>query len=272
MEKGIFSKVFTEYPLLQAFEKIQNYGFQATQFNFSNVGLHSLPNEINDEVIAEIYKVSNITNVSIPVVSGTFNTLELNKEKRKNNLKRFNNIAEAAKKLRIPYISISTGSFNQEDFWSPHPDNHTKKAWDYLMASLDEMLEIAVKNEITIVVEPEQANVISSVEDTIKLLNYYDIPNLKVLFDAANIVTNEDVNNLEKKISNSLKYLGPYIAMAHCKDCIVTEEEIQFAPVGRGNLPLNHYVKELKKYYNGPVIMHGLNEEHINYALKNVSF
>lgn len=268
MEIGIFSKVFKSYPLDEAFQKIKNYDISTVQFNFSNVGLDSLPSEISDEVIQKIKNKKNEYDISIPIVSGTFNTLELDEDKHEQNMHNFKVVVEAASELDIPYVSISTGSFNQEDFWSPHPENHTEKGWERLYKSLDEMLEVAISNDTTIVVEPEQANVVSTAEDTLKLLAHYDTSNLKVLYDAANIVTTSDANNLENKIDKTLNKLSDHIAIAHCKDCVVQENKIEFVPVGKGNLPLKSYIKKLKNYYSGPVFMHGLEEEDVEFAMK----
>lgn len=267
MEIGIFSKVFVDYSLDDAFKRVREFGMSNVQFNFKSVGLNSLPKKVNEDVISHIKEMQKKHKISIPVVSGTFNTLELNDDKHRENMENFKVVVEAASRLAIPFVSISTGSFNQADFWSPHPDNHTQKGWERLYRSLDEMLEIAILKDITIVIEPEQANVVSTVRDTLKLLEHYGSSNLKVLYDAANIVTSADVYNLENKIDDTLQALENYIAIAHCKDCIVKEDKIEFAPVGKGNLPLGYYLQKLKKYYTGPVIMHGLNEEDVTFAL-----
>lgn len=267
MEYGIFSKVYIDYEFEIALHKIKDQGLNTVQFNFANVGLSSLPKVINEDLISKIKEATINSGVDIAVISGTFNTLELNQDKKKGNLKCFATVVKAAKALSVPYVSISTGSFNQRDFWSPHPDNHTEQAWELLQHTLAAMLDIAAANEVTIIFEPEQANVVSTAEDSLRLLNYFDTPYLKVLFDAANIVTPMDVNDTLGKIKNTLSELKNYIALAHCKDCVVTEGEVTFAPVGKGNLPLKEYLQELSKYYEGPIIMHGLNEEDVPFAL-----
>lgn len=267
MNVGIFSKIYANYSVEEAFRRIRNAGIANVQFNFVNVGLKSLPDAVSEKTIEEIKRAAAENNITIPIVSGTFNTLELDDEKRQKNMHNFGVVTAAAAKLNIPYVSISTGSFNQEDFWSPHPDNHTEKAWTYLYHTLDQMLKIATDHGVTIVVEPEQSNVISTTADTLKLMHHYESPNLKVLFDAANIVTTEDADHLETKIKDSLKKLEPYIAIAHCKDCLVTAKQINFAPISKGNLPLKSYLKELRKYYRGPIIMHGLEEADVESAL-----
>lgn len=268
MELGIFSKVYKHYELEEAFSKIKASGLDSVQFNFANVGLASLPNAISETMIDQIKAAMEKTGIDIPVVSGTFNTLELDEQTHRENMHNFSEVVQAAAKLNIPCVSISTGSFNQADFWSPHPDNHTDQAWDRLFISLDEMLTVAAENEIVIVVEPEQANVVSTVEDMIRLMAHYDnSPYLKVLFDAANIVTTHDVDHLEKKIEESLNALKDSIAIAHCKDCFVTSEKIEFKAVGKGNLPLIKYLKRLAEFYNGPIIMHGLDEKDVAFAM-----
>ncbi|MGM0239824.1 sugar phosphate isomerase/epimerase family protein [Enterococcus sp. AZ103] len=267
MKFGIFSKVFLEYPFQEALERISASGFDTIQFNFANVGLSSLPKSIDNQVIEDIKKLCKKSGVEIALISGTFNTLELNKIKREENLKGFEQVVKACNKLGVPYVSISTGSFNQADFWSPHPDNHTEKAWQLLHESLTEMLEIAKENQVTIVFEPEQANVVSSTKDSLRLINMFDSEYLKVLYDPANIVTTADADNQLGKIKSSLEQLKDVIAIAHCKDAYVTKKEIKFAPVGKGTIPLNDYLTELTKFYSGPIIMHGLEETDIEYAL-----
>jgi len=264
---GIFSKVYLEDDFGTALHKIKAQGMVTIQFNFANVGLTGLPEEINEETISEIRAATINSGVDIAVISGTFNTLELHEDKKNENLKGFRQVVEAAKALNVPYVSISTGSFNQEDFWSPHPDNHTEQAWELLQQTLGAMLDFAAAHEITVIFEPEQANVVSTAEDALRLLNYFNTPYLKVLYDAANIVTPSDANDKIGKIKKTLFQLKDYIALAHCKDCMVTAEKVAFAAVGKGNLPLKEYIQELSKYYDGPVILHGLDEEEVPYAL-----
>lgn len=267
MELGIFSKVYLQYELEIALQKIKAQGLSIVQFNFANVGLESLPKEISEETILRIKEATTNSGINIAVISGTFNTLALNEEKQAENLKCFKNVVEAAKALDVPYVSISTGSLNQDDYWSPHPDNHTERAWELLYKSLRWMLEIAETNQVTLVFEPEQANVVSTAEDALRLLKELDTLYLKVLYDPANLVTPKDNKDLLGIIQKTLLELKDHIAIAHCKDGVVTEDQIIFAPVGKGNLPLKEYVYELSKYYNGPLIMHGLDENDVAYAL-----
>lgn len=268
MELGIFSKGYKKYVLSEAFTRIRQVGLSAVQFNFANVGLASLPETVPEETIQQIKKAAEETGISLAVISGTFNTLELNEATLQQNLKNFEQVVKAAAKLGIPYVSISTGSFNQTDFWSPHPDNHTDEAWTRLYGSLDKMLAVATKYKVVIVVEPEQANVVSTVEDTLRLMKHYQYsPYLKVLFDAANIVTTEDADQLEEKILKALDDLKEHIAVAHCKDAQVTKQKVEFRAVGKGNLPLTSYLKKLSEFYQGPVIMHGLEEEDVVFAI-----
>lgn len=271
MELGIFSKVYSDCDFNSALKEIKNQNMKTIQFNFSNVGLPSLPSEIPEDKIKTIKDALMKNGVSISVISGTFNTLELDEKKRKENFKKFSAVIKAAKLLGVPNVSISTGSFDQENFWRVHPENHTEKAWDLLLSTLEPMIKTAVENNITIVFEPEQANVVSTSKDSLRLLETFKISNLKVLFDAANVVTKEDSGNLIEKIKTCIIDLKDYIAVAHCKDCIVDKNGVTFAAVGKGNLPLQDYIKELKKYYDGSLIMHGLEKEDVPFAVKYVN-
>lgn len=272
MKLGIFSKTFAAFDFETALEKINAKNLEYIQFNFANIGLKSLPETVTDEQINYISSITQTYNVKISAISGTFNTLELNIEKLKHNLQCFKTVVESARKLNVPIVSISTGSFNQEDFWSSHPENHTDKAWNYLFETLTPMLEIAEANGVIVAFEPEQANVVSTSEDALRLINHFQSDHLRVLFDAANIINVDNADKMLETIYSSVDLVKEYIVLAHCKDIFATKEIVNFAPVGRGNLPLNKYIDYLTKFYHGPIIMHGLEKEDIPHALKFLNY
>ncbi|WP_048626993.1 sugar phosphate isomerase/epimerase family protein [Listeria ivanovii] len=267
MKLGIFSKIFADEDLEVAFQKIKAFGLTNVQFNFANLGLASLPDTISKEDLNKIQQATERQHVNICAISATFNTLELDKSKHQANLIGFETVVKAAKTLHVPVVTISAGSFNQADFWSPHPDNHTEKAWNYLISTLTPMISIAEKHGVIIAFEPEQANVISTVEDGIKLINHFESDNLRILFDAANIINTKNADNMLETIKKSIDISKKFIVLAHCKDILATTKQVSFAPVGQGNLPLNDYLDYLAKVYNGPVIMHGLEKNDIEIAL-----
>ena len=45
--------------------------------------------------------------------------------------------------------------------WRAHPDNNSPEAWDDLLTTMRELVNIAVEYELELAVEPEPANVIS---------------------------------------------------------------------------------------------------------------
>lgn len=270
MKLGIFSKIFNDFTLDEAFGEIGKLGLDCIQFNMSNVGLESLPQSVSDDIIKEIKTAKRKHKISIPVVSGTFNTLELNEDLLFDKLDRFSVVLNAAHQLQIPFVSISTGSLNQDDFWSPHPENQSDKAWDLLFNSLDRMLKEAAELKITILIEPEQANVVQSATDALRLLEHYDSQYLKILYDPANLMTPEDEGNEINKIKSTLQQLHKHIAMAHLKDFSFEDGKIVYAAVGQGILPINLYLEALNKYYNSEVIMHGLEAKDIPYALTKI--
>lgn len=267
MKLGIFSKTFADLDFETAMQKINDYNLNYIQFNFANIGLKSMPEIVTEDEIRNIASITKKYSVKISAISGTFNALEQNKEKLEQNLHCFRAIVESARNLNVPIVSISTGSFNQENFWASHVENHTEKAWRYLINSLHSMLKIAEDNHIILAFEPEQANVVSTGEDAVKLIEYFQSKNLRVLFDAANIINVNNADKMLETICTSIDQLKDYIVLAHCKDILATEEYIKFVPVGQGNLPLKKYIDYLTKSYDGPIIMHGLEKEDIPNAL-----
>ncbi|MDF2566444.1 MAG: hypothetical protein K0Q53_2848 [Massilibacillus sp.] len=268
MKLGIFSKTFADLDFETAIQKINDYNLNYIQFNFANIGLKSMPEIVTEDEIRNIASITKKYSVKISAISGTFNALEQDKEKLERNLHCFRAIVESARNLNVPIVSISTGSFNQENFWASHPENHTEKAWHYLINSLHSMLKIAEDNHIILAFEPEQANVVSTSKDAVRLIEYFQSKNLRVLFDAANIINVNNADKMLETIYTSVDQLKDYIVLAHCKDILATKEYIKFVPVGQGNLPLKKYIDYLTKSYDGPIIMHGLEKKDIPHALK----
>lgn len=82
MKLEIFSKVYSNYELEIALHKINAQDMSIVQFNFANVGLASLLKKISQGIILQIKETTINSGVSIAVISGTYNTLELNEEKK----------------------------------------------------------------------------------------------------------------------------------------------------------------------------------------------
>ena len=71
-------------------------------------------------------------------------------------------IAATCASLGASLITLCTGTRDPEDMWRCRPENDSPEAWRDLLMSLAAVIEIAEQFNLTLGIEPETANVISS--------------------------------------------------------------------------------------------------------------
>ena len=73
-------------------------------------------------------------------------------------------VTEAAAQLRIPQVTLCTGTRDRENMWQTHPDNRSHQAWADLLETMERALGIASQAGVTLAIEPEHANVVSDAD------------------------------------------------------------------------------------------------------------
>ncbi len=146
MKIGIFAKTFNRSAIRDLFQTIAGYRIYSVQFNLSCVGLETLPLEVpSDELLQPIAAAAQQTEVELAAISGTFNMGNPDPEFRRNHLLKFEVLCEVAALLRIPVITLCTGTRNRDNMWKWHPDNDSKPAWDDMVHTIESALVAAEK-------------------------------------------------------------------------------------------------------------------------------
>ena len=263
MEIGVFSRTYETDDLQETFSRMTHDGIYHTQFNFSNVGLQSLPEEIDDSTLEMIHTASNRFHVNIDVLTGTFNMIDPDESARARGIKQFSLQCRAARELGIPIVTLCTGSKNPESKWKWHDDNLKESSWTDLMNTTSQIIQVAEDNHIILGVETEASNIINTPERARKYLDEVGSPNLKIIMDGANLFHADQVQKMRDVLDNAFDLLGKDIVTAHATD-LIFDGKVEFVAVGQGILDFPYYIMLLKKYgYNGPLTMHGLSERQI---------
>jgi len=263
---GIFSKTFGRPTVEAAFQEVASRSLPFVQFNFSNAGLPTLPDQIELSVIDEIRSAMDRHSIRIAAVSGTFNLIDPDFESRDQNLRRLAVLAAACEALAAPVITLCTGTRNPDDMWRDHADNATTAAWDEMVEGIRLALWIIEPFGVKLAVEPEPGNVMRDARKAKKLLDEIRSPRLGIVFDAANILAGKADLPQWDALSEAFELLGAHIALAHGKE-FVREEATTRIP-GKGELDWDLYLSLLAKTsYRGPLILHGFAEEQANEAV-----
>jgi sugar phosphate isomerase/epimerase len=230
----------------------------------SCAGLSSLPDFIDPIIAKKIYQETQIRNIQISSVSGTFNMIHPDVDERQSGLERLRTLASACKDMGTSVITLCTGTRNPDNMWQKHPGNADNSAWRDLLETMEQALRIAQEYQVTLAFEPEPANVVANAEKGRRLLDEMKFNNLKVVMDAANLFEINTVEHMQETLDNAFYLLGHDIVIAHAKDIEIINGELEFTAAGKGILDYDAYLNLLHDYqFKGALILHGLHEQQV---------
>ena len=263
MRLGIFAKTFARPNLAATLDAVAASGLDCVQFNFACAGLASLPEKIELGVASMIAGELLRRRLSVAAVSGTFNMIDPDPAKRRDGLRRLEQVAANCTVFAAPIITLCTGTRDPQNIWRAHPDNDSAEAWQDLLVTMEEAVKIAERYDVCLGVEPETGNVVNSAKKARRLLNELGSPLLRIVLDAANLFRPGDGARMEEILNEAFDLLGPDIALAHAKDFRDGAEFAHVAP-GQGMLDWARLLRRFKAAgYKGPLILHGLAEEEV---------
>ena len=193
---------------------------------------------------------------------------------RERGLRQLEVLAAACGPIGTDKISLCTGTRNRESMWRRHPDNDLPDAWDDLLETMQAAIAIAEKYSVTLVVEPEVANVVDSAAKARRLLDEIQSPHLKIVFDGANVFHTGELAQMHTILDESIALLGDDIVLAHAKD-LDKDGQAGHLAAGTGFLDYGFYLGKLRsigfdKREDSAVVMHGLTEAQVPWCAKFV--
>ncbi len=264
MKIGIFAKTFARPTIDELFQAIANHGIYSVQFNMSCAGLETFPGNVSSELVQQITDAAGKATIELSALSGTFNMAHPDPAIRFDGIEKFKLLCEAAVRLRIPVVTLCTGTRDPVNMWKWHPDNGSKEAWDDMVQSIEAALIVAEKNNLILAFEPESENVANSASRARELLDELQNPRLRIIIDPANLISPK--RDQKEVLDEAFTLLHDAIVIAHAKD---RNHDYQPCAAGKGILDFGYYLRGLKKIgFAGPLIMHGLEEEDVRFSRK----
>ncbi len=265
MHPGIFETVFVRDSLPEVFEAVAAAGCTSVQFHPPSAGLDPWNHVIPDGAAGPILAAASDAGVRIPAVDGTYNMAHPDRTERRNGHEGLRRTIALAAELQAAFVTLCTGTRDTSSMWREHPANSSGSAWQDMVVSVTEALVVAREYGVTLLLEPEPANIVSSSDRARELLDQLADDRLKIVLDPANIVLSDRTRTPLDVLQEAFEMLGSDIALAHAKDL---SPNGQFCAAGSGIVPWVEYWTLLDSIgYQGDVIFHTLSEDDVSAAL-----
>ncbi len=263
MKLGIFAKTFVRPTLEGVLDAVKLHDLTWVQFNMVCAGLPSLPDRIDPDLSDHIRQAMAARDLTMVAVSGTFNMIHPDLEKRQDGFRRLQVLAAACERLGTSVITLCTGTRDPDNMWRRHPKNDSPEAWQDSMIAMNRALQIAEAYGVTLAIEPEVSNVVDSARKARRLLDEMQSPYLKVIIDAANLFHQGELSQMRDILDEAFALLGPDIIIAHAKDLSRDGQAGQEA-AGTGLLDYDYYLFLLRRAgFAGSLILHSLTENQV---------
>lgn len=263
MKLGIFAKTFRCRTLDETLDAVTAHDLRQVQFNLVCAGVQTLPDRIAPALRTQIREGFRLRGLNMAALSGTFNMIHPDPAQRQDAFARFQVLAEAAPELGTEVITLCTGTRNPQNMWVAHPENDSEEAWNDLLYSMEEAVRIAENTGVTLAVEPEVTNVVSSAVKARKLLDHFGSPRLKIVIDPANLIPAGELPRMCEIMAEAFQLLGKDIIIAHAKD-LNHGGDAGHEAAGTGVLDYEYYIEQLRQLnYGGPLILHSLTENQV---------
>ena len=268
MSIGIFARTFSAPSLDGVLDRVLEHGLRHLHFNLDCAGVESLPNFIDNGLCRTVREAFAKRDLLMVGISGTFNAIHPNLQKRQDEISRTRNLIERCPDFGTSLVSLCSGTRDPYNQWRGHPENSQPEAWRDLVHTLEQLLPLAERHGVTLGIEPEPGNVINSPVKARKLLNELKSKSLKVIIDGANLFDRgDDLTNMENVMERAFNLLGEDIVMAHAKEIPKDLDSEQAAP-GHGRLDWDSYFRLMRASgFDGPVVLHNLRPQEVDEAL-----
>ena len=271
MRCGVCSSDIVPDSAERLFEKIRGWGFECVQLSFTSVkecnytedGRFEIPWAVPDAVCDMIAGTSERYGVPIEAVNGTFNMAHPDPDVRAEGLARFGGFAKAAVRVGAKMITLCSGTREPSYLWAYSDENDTEQAWRDMETTMRRAVEIAEKLGVTLAIETEASNVISSPEKARKIMDGIGSDKLKMILDMANLFPKGTAKkeNVRPTLKRAVDVFGKDVVIMHGKD-IKEGDGIDFCGTGDGIVDFPYAASLMKSAgYKGDMFLHGIFDE-----------
>ena len=184
--------------------------------------------------------------VDVAVLGRYLNLCNPNPEKHKEIVEKYKAHIRFASILGCGVVGTETGAVNEE--YKYEPANHSDEALQCFIDNLRPIVKYAEQFGVIVAIEPVWKHIVNTVERARKVLDAIDSPNLQIIFDPVNLLYTGNIDKQDEIIEKAFDLLLKDIAVVHCKDYVVENDELKSIAAGTGGLNYPLLLKKIKEY------------------------
>jgi pimeloyl-ACP methyl ester carboxylesterase/sugar phosphate isomerase/epimerase len=233
MEYGIFARTLARAELAATLEAARAHGFGLVHFSFRAIGADTLPADLGAATCELIRHAFTAHSIRMIGVSATYNLIHPDRTYRTERTRRACRLIKAAPALGTSFVTLCTGTRDNADMWRRHPDNDSETAWAEMREEVDHLLEAAEEAEVTLGIEPEPGNTVSTAARARRLLDEVGSSRLAVILDPANLLPSASEAEAAYVLDQAFDLLADRAAVVHAKHLFDSGTKVDWARVGR---------------------------------------
>lgn len=210
-------------------------------------GIAYAPGAMTKERAAELHRVFEEHQKTVPLIGAYFNPVHPNEEKIKNGVAVFKDYLKLSHDLGCDIVGSETGSYNG-DKWTYHPQNRTEEAVQRVISTFSELADYAKDCGSYIGMEGAFGHVCWNVKTLDRAVKAIGRSNIKIIFDLYNYLDGSNVNEMYDILHEGLETFGDRIVVFHIKDCTIAEDgTLKQVGVGKGIFDYSRIIPEIRK-------------------------
>jgi len=194
----------------------------ARELGFGGIGAHlTVPaSTITDEVAEKVRRSVEGNDLDLIQVWGPYPTIiSEDEDVRRAGVAGAIDIVRLAARMGAPESGVRPTSHNPRGDWWPHPENHSQASEDRLVRSLSEILEVAVAEDVKIVLEAHATSTLDSAERVRRVIERTDRERVTINIDPVNFVRDlPTAFDTTSMINEYFDICGEYCGTVQIKD------------------------------------------------------